>query len=123
MLKHFNCIVQIVNNTDQTLDLMDVQNKHGEYDPAPPNQIKPGEVIEFTLNHHELSPYGTAGSCLYRSKGGSADVAMSYRCPSFIGPNGADVLVQNSSVLHAHMIPNPLPESGHPMKVQFTISN
>lgn len=123
MLKHFNCVVQIVNNTGQTLELLDAQNKHGDYDPAPPNHILAGATVNFILNHHNASPYGTAGSCLYRSEGSNAEVAMSYRCPSFQVPNGADVLVRNSTVMHAEMIPNPLPQAGHPLKVQFTISS
>ena len=126
MLEHFNCIVEIVNKTKNPLTLLEpAKNKHGDYAPAPPKSVAAGAIAKFRLKHTNWSPYGTAGSCQYQAIGpnGSSTLQFSYSCPSGTGENSADAIIINGaeSGISLVMIPNPLPQDGHPVEVQFTV--
>lgn len=125
LLEKFNCNVMIVNKTNQPLILSGKPvNTHGDYSPAPPNEIPPKESANFTLKHTNWSPYGTEGSCQYSCAGlnGRALIEFSYICPSGTGYNATDAIIIVGTGVNIQMIPNPLPQSGHPVNVQFIIS-
>ena len=116
----------IVNKTGNTLQLYGTpENTHGDYLTSPPDQISAGNSASFTLKHTNWSPFGTEGSCQYTCPGtnGIALIKFSYQCPSGTGLNAADALIIQGTGVSTQMIPNPLPESGHPVNVQFTVFN
>lgn len=124
-LKHFNCKVMIINETDHAMQLKGTNNEHGDYDPAPPEEIPARSTINFELKHTDWSIYGTEGSCEYLAHGsnGKSHIRFSYSCPSGTGLNSTDAVITHKTDgdINVRMIPNPLPESGHPVNVQFTV--
>ncbi|GAA4271033.1 hypothetical protein U6A24_03965 [Aquimarina gracilis] len=125
MLEYFNCHVTIVNKTAFSLSLKSTPvNTHGDYKPKPPKIIPAGTTVKFSLIHTNWSPFGTDGSCQYQCNDGKTNPVLkfSYSCPSGNGLNATDVKILSGSGIQTLMIPNPLPQSGHPVHVQFTIS-
>ncbi len=123
-LEHFNCNVMVVNKTRSVIRLNgEPKSKHGKYKPAPPHEIAPGRAGSFVLKHTKGSLHGTKGSCGYICAGRNAPalVELSYSCPSGDGLNAADAVVEVGQGVSVQMIPNPLPQSGHPVNVQFNI--
>lgn len=120
MSAEFNCNVMIVNNSSQTLTLntFGLSPSSDNYSPAPPNTINAGQTVNFQLSGE------TSGKCEYYfySDGGQDmnKLFFSYQCPE-IGNNAADGFINGAGV-QVQMIPNPLPQAGHPLNVQFILS-
>lgn len=123
MSAQFNCNVMIVNNSNQTLTLntFGLNPKSGNYSPAPPNTIDVGQTVNFQLSGE------TSGSCeyyFYDDGGNMKKLFFSYQCPHSpppLGGNSANGFINGTGV-QIQMIPNPLPQAGHPLNVQFILS-
>ena len=101
---------------------------HGEYKSNPENTIPSNSSTAFQLEAEFTLgfTYGSNGYCdfqIQNSSGNTGTVRFSYVCPQ-VGSNSAGASWQTSPVsdIVLQMIPNPLPEYGHPVHVQFIVS-
>jgi hypothetical protein len=122
----FSCYVQIVNKTSSPVNLNGTPVcKEGKYISDPPDSIAPGNTINFQIQQADASAPGPEGSCEYSitdQHGVTGNVVFSYSCP-VKGTNATDALTAGNPAVKIQMIPNPLPQYGHPVNVQFSILN
>ena len=122
----FSCYVQIVNKTSNAINLNGTPVcKEGKYVTDPPASIAAGSTINFQIQRQILSLQGSAGSCQYSvtdQHGVTGSIIFSYSCP-LIDTNATDAVMLGNPAFKIQMIPNPLPQYGYPVNVQFSILN
>ncbi len=121
----FSCYVQIINKTRYPVNLNGTPvSKEGKYITSPPSTIAPGSTINFQIEQVNASA-GSEGSCEYSvidQHGVTGNIIFSYACP-VKGTNATDAVMSGKPAITLQMIPNPLPQYGHPVNVQFSILN
>jgi hypothetical protein len=121
----FSCYVQIVNKTSNAIYLNGTPVcKEGKYITDPPVSIAPASTINFHIQQTD-SAAGSDGSCEYSVTDQHAvtgNIIFSYACP-VKGTNATDAVMAGNAAIKIQMIPNPLPQYGHPVNVQFSIFN
>lgn len=123
----FSCYVEIINNTSVTMTLIGMPvNTHGEYVVYPSTSLNAnGGSTSFQIQQDNALSPGPVGSCVFSVQdagGNSANITFSYACP-VTGTNAADAVLDSNVAVNIQMIPNPLPQYGHPVNVQYTISD
>ena len=108
-----------------TLQGMPVQTD-GHYFIFPADSIAGnGGYTDFWIIQNDITG-AAVGSCVYSvtdQGGSSSQITFSYGCPWDADPNTADAVWNGTALsdITIQMIPNPLPQYGHPVWVQFTI--
>jgi hypothetical protein len=120
----FSCYVTIVNQTNSSMTLSGTPvDTHGVYVTSPASEIAAGSSTSFQLQQtNALSP-GPQGACTYAAtdnSGRTGSIVFSYACP-LTTTNYANAVLSGNTAVTLQMIPNPLPEYGHPVNVQFTV--
>ncbi|MEP7238452.1 MAG: hypothetical protein ABI685_11320 [Ferruginibacter sp.] len=122
----FSCYVQIVNKTNHPMNLNGAPvYKEGKYITSPPASIAPGATINFQIQQVNSSSPGPEGSCEYSvtdQHGRTGNITFSYTC-LVKDTNATDAVMTGYAEVKIQMIPNPLPQYGHPVNVQFSILN
>ena len=97
----------------------------GNYISNPPASIAPGTTIVFQIQRKDILSKGPDGYCEYSvtdQHGVTGNIIFSYTCP-VDGTNAVDAVMSGNAAVTIQMIPNPLPQYGHPVNVQFAIFN
>jgi len=131
----FSCYIGIKNNTSNAINLVEKNNSWGYWDQEPPANIVSNDKKTFHLKD-KFGPAGTEGFVSYSitdKKGNQGTVKLYFTDPT-TGDNKVSYSWISSNVpeidvnITAHSTDNPevdgyVQPSGHPIYVDFTISN
>jgi hypothetical protein len=124
-MEEFSCFITITNLTGATMVLQgEPIANYGSYIINPLTSIPNKSNIYFLIQQKIYLSPGPQGSCIYAATDNSGNQGLlqfSYSCP-LMAPNTATaVIISGSTRFTIDMVPYQIPETGHPIRVEFTI--
>jgi UDP-2,3-diacylglucosamine pyrophosphatase LpxH len=120
----FSCYVTVTNDGDDELVKESEQAQSGFYVAPPPASIPIDASVEIWLQDL-TGVQGAEGNVTYRQASGTKSMQFAFGCPTGFIPNyahgGASFVASSPAPPSANTSPNSVPETGHPLFVDFFV--